>query len=1182
MHSITSIFHNAVGVGLACLTSLLAFSSCYNDYCEEADEYNDLAYSYHYRDLDSVETMALRAFVIADSAGYYDSKAEALNNLAFVATMRMEYADADSLLSVVPQQTDNLIELLVADVQKMRLCQRRGDNKEFYEFRERAQRLITRIREEDESLSPHARRRMVYAETEFHIVTSTYFYYIGLSQPSLDALMSIDESGEIRGDTAQYINYLYNVGVGGTAYDDNHETTRQKEMESLLSALLLAERYGYKFFVANALEALSELTAGNDGAELMSASPAMMELIRGVLAHEGMTDPTMTREGDTFPIAMAEMSLFLFSEYGDVYQTAASHRSLAACYMATDDYDMALYHLGEALADARVEQSPSLMASIRELLSVAYSAIDDKQMSDYNRNIYLDLQEESRQDRYLEARAEMLSSQVARLNITIAAVGVAIVVLVLLLWLFRRLHKRDNKDETISQLLLPLERWQEENRKNFETSRLKMEQTREEGEVARQRLRDNERGSLEQRAKLSLACSVTPLIDRIINETRFVAKRDESPRQKAERYAYISELAAKIIDYNNLLTEWIKMRQGRIGIKIETFSLSPLLQLLRKGKTSFSLKGINLIVDDTDAKVKADRVLTLFMINTLADNARKFTPEGGSVHIYASEGDNYVELSVEDTGCGIPEKRLAEILKNKTPIAPSDNSVTIEGHGFGLLNCRGIIEKYRKTSRKMECCMLSAESKEGKGSRFFFRLPKGIGKALALMLIALLPLTSHGRTMLEQAADYADSAYYANINGDYYLTVEFADSCRQCLNAHYLSQHKGAQPIMLMLGPDGSDAPEIYWFRDSVDTDYNIILDMRNETAVAALALHDWELYRYNNSVFTQLYKELSADKTLETYCDTMLESQNNRNIAIIILVAVLLSILPAYYLLYYRHRLYFKLCVEKIKSINNILQTPSEPEQKLKEIRPIIDYEEKNSEQFPQPLREVMGKIEVALANASAIKLKQQEDWQTVEDQTRKTQMDADNLHVCNSIVDNCLSTLKHETMYYPSRIEQLTKADSPDINAVGEVALYYRDLYSILCLQAIRQTEKTRIPLETVRLVELGPSADVTANPNLIAYLFEILRKTTGKANIYVRHNTDDKYVVITVAPGAKLPTIPFLLCRQIARDLSEITNRRRCGIEEKTSPDGGKYLLDIILPKASRGKTPKHIININDAKE
>ena len=78
-------------------------------------------------------------------------------------------------------------------------------------------------------------------------------------------------------------------------------------------------------------------------------------------------------------------------------------------------------------------------------------------------------------------------------------------------------------------------------------------------------------------------------------------------------------------------------------------------------------------------------------------------------------------------------------------------------------------------------------------------------------------------------------------------------------------------------------APEIKWFHDSVSTNYHIILDMRNESAVAALALHEWQLYSYNNRIYTQLFKEMSADNTLGNYCLTMQQSQTNKTIAVIL-----------------------------------------------------------------------------------------------------------------------------------------------------------------------------------------------------------------------------------------------------------------------------------------------------------
>jgi hypothetical protein len=83
-----------------------------------------------------------------------------------------------------------------------------------------------------------------------------------------------------------------------------------------------------------------------------------------------------------------------------------------------------------------VEQAPDLIASIREDLCLVYSAADDKQKSDYNRNIYLDLQEQTRQDRQLEARATELKFSIHGLNLLIAIVILMIIIVTVLLIVF--------------------------------------------------------------------------------------------------------------------------------------------------------------------------------------------------------------------------------------------------------------------------------------------------------------------------------------------------------------------------------------------------------------------------------------------------------------------------------------------------------------------------------------------------------------------------------------------------------------------------------------------------------------------------------------------------------------------------------------------------------------------------
>ena len=45
-----------------------------------------------------------------------------------------------------------------------------------------------------------------------------------------------------------------------------------------------------------------------------------------------------------------------------------------------------------------------------------------------------------------------------------------------------------------------------------------------------------------------------------------------------------------------------------------------------------------------------------------------------------------------------------------------------KGSGFGLMNCKGIIEKYKKTNELFRVCVFDIESEPGKGSCFTFTL----------------------------------------------------------------------------------------------------------------------------------------------------------------------------------------------------------------------------------------------------------------------------------------------------------------------------------------------------------------------------------------------------------------------------------------------------------------------------
>ena len=113
-------------------------------------------------------------------------------------------------------------------------------------------------------------------------------------------------------------------------------------------------------------------------------------------------------------------------------------------------------------------------------------------------------------------------------------------------------------------------------------------------------------------------------------------------------------------------------------------------------------------------------------------------------------------------------------------------------------------------------------------------------------------------------------------------------------------------------------------------------------------------------------------------------------------------------------------------------------------------------------------------------------------------------NLHVSNAVLDNCLSTLKHETMYYPSRIRQLIEQN--DMESAKEVVDYYRELYNLLSQQAMAQVERVKLHLKPCTFY----GETVLGDENLLRYVFELLKSTDVKAgklsDMYVQKVKDE----------------------------------------------------------------------------
>lgn len=1403
------------------------------------DSLNGKAYAYRYRSLDSSYKYADAAY---RQVNFYKSgKAEASNNLGFCAYMNMDFDRAEALHKEVYKLTKNELELLIADIGLMKICQRTAMNKEYYDYRNSALRRMKRIREESDLFADrHETLRLDYAFTEFFIVSSIYYYYLQQRQEAIDALNQIPED-EALTDTNQLLYYHYIKGSASLVEANNPEERKLREFDQLYYTWRIAVQSKNPYFEGNGLQGLANLMV----------SPANFEFYRVRRTHA--LDQFDFPVDSLMPLRMAQLALEKFQEYDDLYQIAGAYVSIGKYLNAHGRYSEALDTLTKALdcvnqhhllyyhykadtldklwpyaegdttytgvpwiTEEKVKTVPEWISRIREQLSVSYAGLGMKHASDYNRNIYLDILNFTRQDKELESRYISLEAGSRQMTLVLSVVIGGLVLVVILWWFFNKSSKTRNQvdverlqqilslcrditssipmnvpliQQGIDQLfgkgrmtleipeegkaaLVPVHRlskdekalvhvlepyiiWAADNEQMVEAlsdERIQLEKQRY---VYEQHIAGNKRQNLIKKACLAIVNGINPYIDRILNEVHKLTEKGyiDDEKIKKEKYQYIDELVTTINEYNDILALWIKMKQGTLSLNIETFGLNELFDLLGKGRRAFEMKEQTLEIEPTHAMVKADRALTLFMINTLAENARKYTPEGGVIKVYARTTDSYVEISVEDNGRGISAEDVAQIIGEKVydsrvigmkNATDADELKENKGSGFGLMNCKGIIEKYKKTNELFRVCVFNVESELGKGSRFYFRLPSGVRKVIGVLLCLLLPFgmgsclydpippmlqdtdsivvitDSAYEDLLDAASDYANAAYFANVDEQYEIALQYADSAILLLNEHY---QKYARPdathrYMKLVG-EGIPA-EILWWNELFDSDYHVILDIRNEAAVAFLALKQLDAYSYNNSAFTDLYKLQGEDQTLEGYCRQLERSNINKTVGIILCFVLLIVSLVGYYLLYLRKRIQNRLSLEQVLEINqkvfaaslirpqeqenaealqreestlkeipqrivdeafgsvnelltidrmgiavynettHLLEYASSPGQEMPEmVQLCFDSREYISEQHRQAIplmveaggehqcvgvlylerREgteqetdrllfelVARYVAIVVFNAVVKLATKYRDIESAHEETQRASWEDSMLHVQNMVLDNCLSTIKHETIYYPNKIKQIIgrlnaqnlseKEEKEAVETMTELIEYYKGIFTILSSCASRQLEevtfrRTTIPVQELfetagkyfkksvknRMdkieLEMAPiDARVIGDVNQLRFLLEnlidealtvhedgVLRLQARKDDEYIRFLFTDtrreKSVLelnqlfypnlarMTSGEEGELRGTEYLVCKQIIRDHDEFAGRRGCRINAEPA-EGGGFTVYFTIPR------------------
>jgi signal transduction histidine kinase len=116
----------------------------------------------------------------------------------------------------------------------------------------------------------------------------------------------------------------------------------------------------------------------------------------------------------------------------------------------------------------------------------------------------------------------------------------------------------------------------------------------------------------------------------------------------------------------------------------------------------------------SSVKIKVDKHRLEQVLDNLVQNAGRYTPEGGIIRVEAQIKDNYLMISVSDSGCGIHTQDLPHIFK-KFYHGEKSRSRQYGGTGLGLCICKYIVEAHDRE--------IWAESEVNTGSTFYFTIP---------------------------------------------------------------------------------------------------------------------------------------------------------------------------------------------------------------------------------------------------------------------------------------------------------------------------------------------------------------------------------------------------------------------------------------------------------------------------
>jgi len=199
------------------------------------------------------------------------------------------------------------------------------------------------------------------------------------------------------------------------------------------------------------------------------------------------------------------------------------------------------------------------------------------------------------------------------------------------------------------------------------------------------------------------------LCNEILNESlkeQNVKEAEEMILRSKNNIKRLNKMIAELYDATRVNSGILKLEMAPFNFRemireaIETVqALQPAYTIITKGESDFEVTG--------------DRYRIIQVVTNFLGNGIKYSNNNKNVTLSISHNKKSVTVSVKDDGQGISQENLGHVFER---FFRAEKTRNIEGIGLGLYLCKQIIQAHHGT--------IWAESKEGKGSVFYFSIPK--------------------------------------------------------------------------------------------------------------------------------------------------------------------------------------------------------------------------------------------------------------------------------------------------------------------------------------------------------------------------------------------------------------------------------------------------------------------------